>query len=84
MPEPFGPIIECTSPAFTTRSMPRRICLSSTDNQQVGLSLFRVSCDRLVRTMPIEAGQSAFTDDLERLARFEREAKVLASLNHPT
>ncbi|NIV49964.1 MAG: protein kinase, partial [Gammaproteobacteria bacterium] len=25
----------------------------------------------------------AFTDDPERLARFEREAKVLASLNHP-
>ena len=32
--------------------------MSSTDNQQVGLSLFRVSCDRLVRTMPIEAGQT--------------------------
>ena len=26
---------------------------------------------------------SAFTDDPERLARFEREAKLLASLNHP-
>jgi Tol biopolymer transport system component len=26
---------------------------------------------------------AAFTDDPERLARFEREAKVLASLNHP-
>ena len=25
----------------------------------------------------------AFTTDPERLARFEREAKVLASLNHP-
>jgi serine/threonine protein kinase len=25
----------------------------------------------------------AFTDDPDRLARFEREAKVLASLNHP-
>jgi hypothetical protein len=24
----------------------------------------------------------AFTDDPDRLARFEREAKVLASLNH--
>ena len=27
---------------------------------------------------------AAFTDDPERLARFEREAKVLASLNHHT
>ncbi len=25
----------------------------------------------------------AFTQDRDRLARFEREAKVLASLNHP-
>ena len=25
----------------------------------------------------------AFTEDPDRLARFEREAKVLASLNHP-
>jgi serine/threonine-protein kinase len=25
----------------------------------------------------------AFTDDPERFARFEREARVLASLNHP-
>jgi len=25
----------------------------------------------------------AFTSDPDRLARFEREAKVLASLNHP-
>src|SRR5438105_7283575 len=30
LPEPFGPMIACTSPLRTTRSMPRRICLPST------------------------------------------------------
>jgi serine/threonine-protein kinase len=28
-------------------------------------------------------GSQAFTDEPDRLARFEREAEVLASLNHP-
>jgi serine/threonine protein kinase len=28
--------------------------------------------------------RAAFTEDRERLVRFEREAKLLASLNHPT
>src|SRR5216683_3027735 len=30
LPEPFGPMIECTSPAFTFRSMPLRISWLST------------------------------------------------------
>src|SRR5947207_13132725 len=30
LPEPFGPMIACTSPLRTMRSMPRRICLPST------------------------------------------------------
>ena len=31
LPEPFGPMMACTSPAFTSRSMPRRISLPSTE-----------------------------------------------------
>ena len=34
-------------------------------------------------TLPLKVLPHAFTDDPDRLARFEREAKVLASLNHP-
>jgi serine/threonine protein kinase len=38
---------------------------------------------RLGREVAIKILPEAFTSDPERLARFEREAKVLASLNHP-
>ena len=37
----------------------------------------------LSRRVAIKVLPDAFTSDPERLARFEREAKVLASLNHP-
>ena len=33
--------------------------------------------------MALKVLPQAFTEDPNRLARFEREAKVLASLNHP-
>ncbi len=33
--------------------------------------------------MALKVLPEAFTSDPDRLARFEREAKVLASLNHP-
>jgi Tol biopolymer transport system component len=38
---------------------------------------------RLQRDVAIKVLPAAFTNDRERLARFEREAQVLASLNHP-
>src|SRR4029077_505825 len=38
---------------------------------------------KLDRPVAIKILPSAVADDRERLARFEREAKVLASLNHP-
>jgi serine/threonine-protein kinase len=38
---------------------------------------------RLERDVALKVLPLAFTADAERLARFEREAKVLASLNHP-
>ncbi len=38
---------------------------------------------KLDRDVAIKVLPEAFTSDPDRLARFEREAKVLASLNHP-
>ena len=38
---------------------------------------------RLDRDVALKVLPEAFTQDPDRLARFEREAKVLASLNHP-
>ncbi len=37
----------------------------------------------LDRDVALKVLPDAFTQDPDRLARFEREAKVLASLNHP-
>ena len=42
------------------------------------------ACDtKLDRDVALKVLPEAFTSDPDRLARFEREAKVLASLNHP-
>ncbi len=38
---------------------------------------------KLGRDVALKVLPEAFTSDPDRLARFEREAKVLASLNHP-
>ena len=38
----------------------------------------RLGRDVAIKTLPPE-----FSNDVDRLTRFEREAKVLASLNHP-
>jgi serine/threonine protein kinase len=38
----------------------------------------RLECDVAIKVLP-----ETFTSDPDRLARFQREAKVLASLNHP-
>jgi serine/threonine protein kinase len=45
--------------------------------------VYRATDTRLGRAVAIKVLPAALTDDPERLARFEREAKVLASLNHP-
>ena len=45
--------------------------------------VWRARDTRLDREVAIKVLPEAFTADPERLARFEREAKVLASLNHP-
>jgi len=45
--------------------------------------VYRAHDTRLGRDVAIKILPSAFTSDPDRLARFEREARMLASLNHP-
>ena len=45
--------------------------------------VYRARDTRLDRDVALKVLPLAFTRDPDRLARFEREAKVLASLNHP-
>jgi hypothetical protein len=45
--------------------------------------VWRARDPRLGRDVALKVLPAAFVADAERLARFEREAKVLASLNHP-
>ena len=45
--------------------------------------VYRATDTTLDRDVALKVLPDAFTADPDRLARFEREAKVLASLNHP-
>jgi serine/threonine protein kinase/Tol biopolymer transport system component len=45
--------------------------------------VYRARDTRLGRDVAVKVLPPAFTKDPDRLARFEREAKLLASLNHP-
>jgi hypothetical protein len=45
--------------------------------------VYRARDTRLERDVAIKVLPETFTSDQDRLARFQREAKVLASLNHP-
>jgi serine/threonine protein kinase len=45
--------------------------------------VYRARDTRLRRDVAIKILSGAFTDDPDRLARFEREARILATLNHP-
>ena len=45
--------------------------------------VWRARDTKLDRDVALKVLPEAFTSDPDRLARFEREAKVLASLNHP-
>ena len=45
--------------------------------------VYRATDTKLGRDIAIKLLPEAFAADPDRLARFEREAKVLASLNHP-
>ena len=45
--------------------------------------VWRATDEKLGREVALKVLPADFAADPERLARFEREAKVLASLNHP-
>src|SRR5215469_6138704 len=45
--------------------------------------VYRARDIKLNRQVAIKVLPNAFSGDADRLARFEREARVLASLNHP-
>src|SRR5262245_20942090 len=45
--------------------------------------VYRAHDSRLGRDVALKVLPDAFASDAERLARFEREAQVLAALNHP-
>ena len=45
--------------------------------------VYRARDTKLDRDVALKVLPEAFTSDPDRLARFEREARVLASLNHP-
>ena len=45
--------------------------------------VYRATDAKLDREVAIKLLPAVFSQDKERLARFEREAKVLAQLNHP-
>ena len=45
--------------------------------------VYRARDGKLGRDVAIKVLPEEFSQDTERLARFKREAKVLASLNHP-
>ena len=45
--------------------------------------VYRATDTKLEREVAIKVLPAAFTEDKERLARFEREARLLAQLNHP-
>src|SRR3979409_324856 len=45
--------------------------------------VYRATDSKLKREVAIKVLPAAFAEDKERLARFEREAQVLAQLHHP-
>src|SRR3979411_1559361 len=46
-------------------------------------AVYRATDTKLNREVAIKVLPPAFAEDADRMARFEREAQVLASLNHP-
>lgn len=52
-------------------------------SEQAAWEVYRAKDTRLKRQVAIKVLPDAFASDPERLARFQREAELLATLNHP-
>src|SRR5216684_2259873 len=77
LPEPFGPMMECTSPAFTFRSMPLRISWLSTLTCRFLISSRLIPVPLIgcvVSTCRSSASpDAAFQTDTQQLLRLHRE-----------
>jgi serine/threonine protein kinase len=71
-----------TAPALQGRTLAHYRVIEKIGEGGMGV-VYRAADTRLGRDVAIKILPEAFTRDPERLARFEREARVLASLNHP-
>jgi len=84
---PLGAIVASVLPDHDTMSMSGRRFASYTMGERVGAGgmgeVYRARDTRLGRDVAVKLLSPTFTADRERLARFEREARLLAALNHP-
>ena len=71
-----------TAPALLGRILAHYRVIEKIGEGGMG-EVYRAADTRLGRDVAIKILPEAFTRDPERLGRFEREARVLASLNHP-
>ena len=73
----------CPNHAIDPRHHPRPLPRHRQDRRRRHGEVYRARDTKLDPDVALKVLPQAFTDDPDRLARFEREAKVLASLNHP-
>jgi protein kinase-like protein len=69
-------------PRASTPRLPTTGIVSELGEGAMG-AVYRATGTKLNRAVAIKILPDAFSDDPGRLARFQREAQVLASLNHP-
>src|SRR5438105_3729044 len=85
--KPGSRISSSILPDHDTMSMSGRRFASYTMGERVGAGgmgeVYRARDTRLGRDVAVKLLSPTFTADRERLARFEREARLLAALNHP-
>src|SRR5262245_55358561 len=71
-----------TAPAMIGKTIGRYTLLAKLGEGGMG-EVYRATDTRLKRQVAIKILPATFAADRDRLVRFQREAEVLASLNHP-
>jgi len=79
---PSGIILQLTMPLTSGARFGPYEILSPLGAGGMG-EVYRARDTRLRREVALKVLPTVFADDAERMARFQREAQVLASLNHP-